>query len=58
MRTLLVGLILFALGVAAVVAHRAYDAPPSTLGVAGVILLIAGLVAVLRSWEKRGRGRA
>jgi hypothetical protein len=55
MRTLVVGLILFALGVAAVIAHRYYNAPPSTLGVAGVILIIAGLVAILRSWEKRDR---
>ena len=56
MRTLLVGLVLFTLGVAAVVASN-YGAPPSTLGVAGVLLAIAGLVAMLRAWERRGRGR-
>jgi protein-S-isoprenylcysteine O-methyltransferase Ste14 len=54
MRTLLVGLVLLALGVAAVVASE-YGAPPSTLGVCGFILAIAGLVAILRAWEKRRR---
>ncbi len=57
MRTLWVGLALCALGVAAVSAYHVYGAPLPTLEVVGVILMAAGLVAVLRAWEKGRRER-